>query len=34
LDDLLEDIGDEDEENNFYSLGGDDHEELDEDKGD
>ena len=30
LDDDLEDIGEEDEENNYYSLGGDDHEDLDE----
>ena len=28
-----ENEGSEDEENNFYSLGGDDHEDLDEDKG-
>ena len=34
LDDEQEDIGSEDEENNFYSIGGDDHENLDEDKGD
>jgi hypothetical protein len=34
LDDDQEDIGSEDEENNFYSIGGDDHENLDEDKGD
>ena len=25
-------IGSEDEENNFYSIGGDDHNDLDEDK--
>jgi len=25
-------IGSEDEENNYYSLGGDDHNDLDEDK--
>lgn len=31
LDDELEDIGSEDEENNYYSLGGDDHTNLDED---
>jgi hypothetical protein len=31
LDDELENIGDEDEENNYYSLGGDDHNDLDED---
>jgi hypothetical protein len=34
LDDEQEEIGSEDEENNYYSLGGDDHENLDEDKGD
>ena len=34
LDDNQEDIGSEDEENNYYSLGGDDHKELEEDKGD
>jgi len=33
LDDKMEDIGSEDEENNYYSIGGDDHENLDEDKG-
>ena len=32
LDDDQENIGSEDEENNYYSLGGDDHENLDEDK--
>ncbi len=31
LDDDLEFIGSEDEENNYYSLGGDDHNDLDED---
>jgi len=31
LDDALELIGSEDEENNYYSLGGDDHNDLDED---
>ncbi|MBS1515315.1 MAG: hypothetical protein JSS63_09800 [Bacteroidetes bacterium] len=31
LDDKLEDIGDEDEENNYYSLGGDNHHNLEED---
>jgi hypothetical protein len=31
LDDNEEETGDEDEENNFYSLGGEDHENLDED---
>lgn len=30
LDDEQEDIGSEDEENNYYSLGGDNHHELDE----
>ena len=30
LDDSQEDIGSEDEENNYYSLGGDDHNDLDE----
>ena len=34
LDDEKEKIGSEDEENNYYSLGGDDHDDLDEDKGD
>ena len=34
LDDDQEKIGSEDEENNYYSIGGDDHENLDEDKGD
>lgn len=32
LDDAQEEIGSEDEENNFYSLGGDDHENQEEDK--
>lgn len=31
LDDADENIGEEDEENNYYSLGGDDHGNLDED---
>lgn len=31
IDDELEIIGNEDEENNYYSLGGDDHNDLDED---
>jgi hypothetical protein len=31
LDDDQEDIGNEDEENNYYSIGGDNHENLDED---
>jgi len=30
LDDKDEDIGEEDEENNYYSLGGDNHEDLEE----
>jgi hypothetical protein len=30
LDDKLEDIGSEDEENNYYSIGGDGHSDLDE----
>ena len=34
LDDEQEMIGNEDEENNYYSLGGDDHNDLDEDKDD
>jgi hypothetical protein len=33
LDDKQENIGSEDEENNYYSLGGDDSNELEEDKG-
>jgi hypothetical protein len=33
LDDADEKIGEEDEENNYYSLGGDDHDDLEEDKG-
>lgn len=32
LDDSQEDIGSEDEENNLYSLGGDNHESQEEDK--
>lgn len=32
LDDDEENIGSEDEENNYYSLGGDDHNNLDEDR--
>ena len=32
LDDAMEDIGEEDEENNYYSLGGDNHEDLEEDR--
>ena len=34
LDDSQENVGSEDEENNYYSLGGDDHNDLEEDKGD
>jgi len=34
LDDKQENIGSEDEENNYYSLGGDDHNDLEEDQGD
>ena len=30
LDDLQEEVGSEDEENNYYSLGGDGHNDLDE----
>lgn len=33
LDDNMEFIGSEDEENNYYSLGGDDHEDLEEAQG-
>lgn len=33
LDDTEEDIGSEDEENNYYSLGGDNHNDLEEDRG-
>ena len=33
LDDDQESIGSEDEENNYYSLGGDNHEDLEENKG-
>lgn len=33
LDDADELIGEEDEENNYYSLGGDDHNDLEEDNG-
>lgn len=32
LDDQLEKIGSEDEENNYYSIGGDRHDDLEEDK--
>ncbi len=34
LDDAQEAIGNEDEENNYYSLGGDSHDDLEQDKGD
>jgi len=33
LDDVQEEIGSEDEENNYYSLGGDGHNDLEENKG-
>ncbi len=33
LDDADEAIGEEDEENNYYSLGGEEHNDLEEDKG-
>jgi hypothetical protein len=33
LDDMAEEIGSEDEENNYYSLGGDNHEHQEEDQG-
>jgi len=33
LDDEQENVGNEDEENNYYSLGGDDHNDLEEDQG-
>jgi hypothetical protein len=33
LDDKQERVGNEDEENNYYSLGGDNHNDLEEDKG-
>jgi hypothetical protein len=29
----MEQIGSEDEENNYYSIGGDNHEDLEENKG-
>ena len=32
LDDMDEEIAEEDEENNYYSLGGENHEDLEEDK--
>jgi len=34
LDDVQENIGSEDEENNYYSLGGENHRNLEEDQGD
>ncbi len=34
LDDQQERIGSEDEENNYYSIGGDNHNDLEEDRGD
>jgi hypothetical protein len=34
LDDNQENVGSEDEENNYYSLGGDNHNDLEEDQGD
>ncbi|MEI6410699.1 MAG: hypothetical protein WCR52_15020 [Bacteroidota bacterium] len=34
LDNDMENIGEEDEENNYYSLGGDSHLDLEEDQGD
>jgi hypothetical protein len=33
LDDQQESVGSEDEENNYYGIGGDNHNDLDEDKG-
>jgi len=33
LDDAQEEVGSEDEENNYYSIGGDGHDNLEEDKG-
>ena len=33
LDDNQENVGSEDEENDYYSLGGDDHNDLEEDQG-
>jgi hypothetical protein len=33
LDDKQEEIGSEDEENNYYSIGGDNHNDLEEDNG-
>lgn len=34
LDDMGEKVGSEDEENNYYSIGGDNHNDLEEQKGD
>lgn len=34
LDDAEEAVGSEDEENNYYSIGGDNHNDLEEDQGD
>jgi hypothetical protein len=34
LDEEQDNIGNDDEENDYYSLGGDDHDDLEEDKGD
>lgn len=34
LDDAGEEVGGEDEENNYYSIGGDNHNDLEEQKGD
>ena len=34
LDDNQEDVGSEDEENNYYSIGGENHNNLEEDNGD
>ena len=34
VDDNQENIGNEDEENNYYSIGGDNHNDLEEDQGD
>ena len=33
LDDAMEQVGSEDEENNYYSIGGDNHDDLEENKG-
>ncbi|MCX6180314.1 MAG: hypothetical protein NT150_00105 [Bacteroidetes bacterium] len=33
LDDQQEQVGSEDEENNYYSIGGDNHDNLEEDRG-